>query len=62
MLRHLSIAALASMADVWTRTACRWISEGALPDYAADRVSCRMGLHPALVWGRAWWDMVEEVA
>lgn len=26
--------------------------------WAADRYACRIGLHPALVWGNDWWDAI----
>jgi hypothetical protein len=60
MVRRLTIAGLAAMADVATRTACGWVGRDAIPDYAADRVACEVGLHPALIWGRVWWALADE--
>jgi hypothetical protein len=56
---HVSIAVLAALAGVTTRTACRWIGRGEVPDDGADRIACSLGLHPCLIWGAAWWDLAD---
>ena len=38
-------------------TVQKWRRRG-IPPYTADRAACRLGLHPCLVWGDAWWAAV----
>lgn len=45
-----SAAQLAAAAGVARRTIARWRAGGHLDVYDADRIACRIGLHPASVW------------
>lgn len=40
----------------------RWRNdrEYLLTDYHADKIAIRIGTHPALIWGRQWWDTAEQ--
>jgi hypothetical protein len=51
-----SLAELARLAGVSTRTATRWSVVDEIPFYAGDEVACALGVHPFLVWGDGWWD------
>lgn len=31
-----------------------------LTAYHADRIAIRIGSHPAMVWGRQWWETADE--
>ena len=31
-----------------------------LTEYHADRIAIRIGTHPAMLWGRQWWESVTE--
>jgi hypothetical protein len=44
-----NVLALARRLDVHQRVAQRWHAEG-IPEPAADRVACALGLHPLLLW------------
>lgn len=32
---------------------------GTVTLYTADRMACAIGMHPAEIWGDAWWDHAE---
>lgn len=34
----------------------RWKREGKVPFYAADRVACKLGVHPSAIWSTYWQD------
>lgn len=38
----------------WEALAC-----GTVTLYTADRMACAIGMHPAEIWGDAWWDHAE---
>lgn len=38
------------------RTVLRYIAAGSVPFAQADELAMALGLHPAEVWGRDWWD------
>ena len=52
-------ALVAEACGVTKRTVQRWAQAGLTWD-AADKAACSLGLHPASVFGRAWWDDVAE--
>jgi hypothetical protein len=31
-----------------------------LTAYHADRIAIRIGTHPAMLWGRQWWETADE--
>jgi AraC-like DNA-binding protein len=45
---------LADRAGLSTRHLFRLLASRTVSELAADRVSCRIGLHPALVWPKEW--------
>lgn len=45
---------LATVSGIAERSLFRWRAEGGLPEHQADRIACRLGLHPGLVWPE-WW-------
>jgi hypothetical protein len=49
------ISELAHRCGVRARTVHRWRTND-LEMYVADRAAISCGLHPADVWGQAWWD------
>jgi hypothetical protein len=49
-------ATTARTLGVNARQVYRWRGQG-LPWALADELACRIGLHPAIVWGAAWWSM-----
>ena len=56
---HLVITA--ELCGVSTRTVSRWKAVG-LTDCWSDRVAIRLGVHPCVIWGRAWLDRAMEEA
>lgn len=30
-----------------------------LSEWQADKFACKLGIHPALIWGDLWWDTAE---
>jgi len=55
-------AALAHLLGCERRKAQRITSEGQIREDDADRIAIRLGYHPALIWGTAWWDLAREAA
>ena len=45
---------LADRIGVTERQLCRILTAGDLSELVADRISCRIGLHPLLVWPKEW--------
>ena len=45
---------LADRAGLTTRHLFRLLAAGTVSELVADRISCRIGLHPALLWPREW--------
>ena len=39
------------------RQVYRWRTAGRIGVVTADRVACRLGLHPCEVWGNDWWSI-----
>ena len=33
---------------------------GTVTVFNGDRLACRLGFHPSLVWGDRWWDLAVE--
>lgn len=33
----------------------RWLTTGRIQRAVADRAACRLGMHPAEIWGDDWW-------
>ncbi len=46
--------------DISDRQVFRYRQWGLLTDRQADQYAIRLGLHPALVWGDAWWDAAPD--
>lgn len=46
----VSLTDLANVAGVEKRTAHRWVAEGGIPEPAADRLACNLGLHLDILW------------
>ena len=38
----------------------RWEKSGKLDESVGDRVACRLGYHPFLIWGDIWFSGCEE--
>lgn len=45
-----SLYLLADTAGVTARTVARWKAEGGIPEPAADRLACELGLHLDIIW------------
>jgi len=45
---------LAYRAGLTTRHLFRLLAARTVSELVADRISCRIGLHPALLWPREW--------
>lgn len=45
---------LAERLDVSPRTLARILRARDIAEPVADRMACRLGLHPALIWPRDW--------
>lgn len=41
---------------VHERTFDRWVASGRLREEHADRIACRLGYHPYLIWGDLWFN------
>jgi hypothetical protein len=50
----LSWDELAERAGLTTRHLFRLLAARTVSELVADRISCRIGLHPALLWPREW--------
>lgn len=50
---------IAEMCAVTRGTVQRWKQAGTIPEFAADRLACELGVHPATIWGDVWWSTVE---
>lgn len=44
---------LAELAGATRRAVARWREAGSVPFHYADRIACRLGVHPIVIWGRA---------
>lgn len=53
---EITVEDLAEVAQVNIGTVHNWKKHG-VPEPQADRVAIRLGLHPASVWGDAWWSL-----
>jgi hypothetical protein len=51
-----SLSELAAITGVSRRSLTRWVKEGAIPIWSADRIACRLGKHPTELWED--WDDV----
>lgn len=47
----------ADMIGMTDRSVTRWMRDGRIPWSSADEAAVALGLHPALVWGDAWWNV-----
>jgi plasmid maintenance system antidote protein VapI len=47
-------AELAARLDISERTLARLLAARDLAEPVADRMACRLGLHPVLLWPRLW--------
>ena len=58
------VGKIASVLGLDLSTVHRWRRRGSLTAVVADHAANALGLHPAEVWGDAWWDVDynEEVA
>lgn len=45
---------LADILGVERQTLRRWKETG-VPLLKADRLACKLGMHPAEIWGEDWW-------
>jgi hypothetical protein len=45
---------LADRVGVSQRQLCRILAAKDLSEWVADRISCRIGLHPLLLWPKEW--------
>jgi DNA-binding MurR/RpiR family transcriptional regulator len=52
----LSISELARLGGISRQSVHRYIRRGGLPTYTADRLAVAAHLHPAEVWGWAWYE------
>ena len=52
--RDLSWDELADRAGISSRHLFRLLAARTVSELVADRVSCRIGLHPALLWPKEW--------
>ena len=50
---------LGDLLGITRRSVQRYADEG-ISLYGADRLACRLGMHPCLVWPE-WWPTVEEL-
>ena len=46
---------IARWLEVPERTVSRWQEQGGMPLWTADRIAIRIGSHPALIWGDAFY-------
>jgi hypothetical protein len=53
---EITVEDFAKVAEVTADTVWNWKKHG-VPEPQADRVAVRLGLHPASVWGDAWWSL-----
>jgi hypothetical protein len=47
---------LADRAGLTTRHLFRLLAAHTVSETVGDRISCRLGLHPALVWPKQWFE------
>ena len=57
-LSGVDFTAMAIECGLDRRTFLRYRALG-VPVAAADRIAVTLGLHPALVWGRGWFEEVD---
>lgn len=50
---------LARLLDIPLRSLVRYIAEGGIPLYTADRFAARLGKHPFEVWGQEFYADLE---
>ena len=53
-IERINLSELARRSGYPLRTIQRWKTSG-IPRYSADRLACRLGLHPGSIWP-SWWD------
>lgn len=53
---EITIQDLAKVIKVTDDTVWNWKKHG-VPEPQADKVAVRLGLHPASIWGDAWWSL-----
>jgi plasmid maintenance system antidote protein VapI len=53
-LESLTWEELAERVGVTERHLCRILAARELSEHVADRISCRIGLHPLLLWPKEW--------
>lgn len=65
MIEH-NVADIASLREI---SACsgiseaqlrRWSQRGEIPLLAADHAAIKLGVHPSVIWGDAWWEMADR--
>jgi hypothetical protein len=56
-MEGFSSSRLSEMIGISTRAITRWRTSGGIPWTSADEAAVALGLHPALVWGDAWWNV-----
>lgn len=47
---------LAACIGTTRRQLVRWQADGGIPVREADRVACRLGVHPSFFWGPDWFE------
>lgn len=53
-------AVMARQTGVCRRELVRASVTGEITIWMADRLACRLGLHPSLVWGDDWWSVADD--
>jgi hypothetical protein len=54
-------AAIESLLGCRRRKAQRITITGEINERDADHIAIRLGYHPALIWGTAWWDLARDL-
>lgn len=55
-------AAIEALLGCRRRKAQRITTDGQINERDADHIAIRLGYHPALIWGTAWWDLARTEA
>ena len=42
------------------RSVANWVKHGGVPDFTADTIAIRLGVHPSAIWGDAWFALAEQ--
>lgn len=59
--RDAGLASLGWTHRTWqNRAYMRGQQKGIVAYSAADRLACDLGMHPAEIWGEAWWELSVE--